>query len=56
MTGAEKWSSINVGIDELPEASTGTGGQFLDKPSDYSNLRPIDTPQIISVHAGGNLI
>ena len=40
MTGAETWSSINVGIDELPEASTGTGGgggHFLDKPSDYSD-------------------
>ena len=50
MTGAEKCSSINVRIDELPEASTGTGGHFLDWPSDYSDLRPIDTPQNISVH------
>ena len=30
MTGAEKWSSINVGFDELPEASTWKGGHFLD--------------------------
>ena len=31
-------------------ASTGTGGHFLDYPSDYSDLRPIGTPQSISVH------
>ena len=29
MTGTEKWSSINVVIDGLEEASTGTGGGGL---------------------------
>ena len=50
MTGAVKWSSKNVGIDGLPEACTGTGGHFLELPSDYSDLRPICTPLSIRVH------
>ena len=30
MTGTEKWSSKNVEIDGLSEASNGTGGHFLE--------------------------
>ena len=45
MTRAEKWSSINVGIDEQWD-----GRALLRLAFRLLRFAPIDTPQNISVH------